>query len=85
MLDADLGALGRDGLADVRRRAVAMVPQTSALLPFLTAEENIGLAIRLSGGRGDGTELLTELGVSDRRDHLSRAHTWHLADGRERR
>lgn len=41
----------REGLAAVRARAIGYVPQTGALLPFLTVGDNIALTQELAGRR----------------------------------
>ena len=49
--------------------------QSGNLIPFLTAVENVELAIELAGGNRAGTrarELLSELGLAGRLDHLPR-------------
>jgi putative ABC transport system ATP-binding protein len=58
--------------AQLRARRVGIVLQSGNLIPFLTAKQNVELALEL-GGRHDGEraiELLTELGLADRLDHL---------------
>jgi putative ABC transport system ATP-binding protein len=51
------------------------VLQRDNLIPFLTAVENVELAIKLADGEraaGRARELLSELGLSRRLDHLPR-------------
>ena len=68
-----LSALDDAGRARIRGRQIGIVLQSGNLVPFLTAAENIDLATRFSDGRADRTgDLLDELGVADRRDHLPR-------------
>jgi len=65
---AALGPLDREALAALRRRAVAMVPQSSALLPFLSAEENVALAVRARGGTdpaGRARAALARVGLGE--------------------
>jgi putative ABC transport system ATP-binding protein len=53
---------------------VGIVLQSGNLIPFLTAAQNVELAMEL-GGRRDGgraVELLTELGLGDRLHHVPR-------------
>ncbi|MDH4111628.1 MAG: ABC transporter ATP-binding protein [Actinomycetota bacterium] len=60
--------------AELRARRVGIVLQSGNLIPFLTATQNVELALEL-GGQRDGAravELLTELGLGDRLDHLPR-------------
>ena len=52
-----------------------MVLQSGNLVPFLTAHENVKLAIELTGGRrapARARALLDELGLGARLDHLPR-------------
>jgi putative ABC transport system ATP-binding protein len=68
------------GLTDVARarlraRRVGVVMQSGNLIPFLTALENVELAIEFAGGDRGGArarELLSELGLARRLDHLPR-------------
>lgn len=81
----DAGRISIDGVAthdldDTRRAAlragrVGIVLQSDNLIPFLTAAENVELAMVFTGRqkqRGRARELLALLGVDDRRDHLPR-------------
>ena len=70
---AYLDELDDAGRAQLRAERIGVVLQSGNLLPFLTAVENVELATRFGGG--DGTrarEVLSELGVGDRADHLPR-------------
>jgi len=68
-----LSALDDAGRARIRGRQIGIVLQSGNLVPFLTAAENIDLATRFSNERAGRTgDLLDELGVADRRDHLPR-------------
>jgi putative ABC transport system ATP-binding protein len=62
------------GRARLRARRIGIVLQSGNLIPFLTASENVELADRFAGHRhGEQTrDLLAELGVADRSDHLPR-------------
>jgi putative ABC transport system ATP-binding protein len=60
--------------AELRARRVGIVLQSGNLIPFLTATQNVELAMEF-GGRLDGaraTELLTGLGLGERLDHVPR-------------
>ncbi len=52
-LGTDLGGLSAEERADFRRRHVALVRQESGLIAFLSARENIELALALRGREGD--------------------------------
>jgi predicted ABC-type transport system involved in lysophospholipase L1 biosynthesis ATPase subunit len=60
-----------------------VVLQSDNLVPFLTALENVELAMGFTGReqRDRARELLTALGVDERRDHLPR----HLSGGEAQR
>jgi putative ABC transport system ATP-binding protein len=81
----DTGRISIDGVAvetldDTERAAlradrIGVVLQSDNLIPFLTAVENVELAMGFAARRGDASrarELLAELGVAGRRDHLPR-------------
>ncbi|MCO5169002.1 MAG: ABC transporter ATP-binding protein [Planctomycetes bacterium] len=73
-------------LAAFRRRHLGFVFQRSNLIPFLTARENVQLALELDGvsaraARGRAESLLEELGVGDRAGHLPAA----LSGGQQQR
>lgn len=58
--------------ADLRLRQVGYVYQDGNLLPYLTAQENVELPLRLAGGRDAASraeELLAPLGVRHRQHH----------------
>jgi len=68
-----LDELDDAGRARLRAERIGVVLQSGNLIPFLTAAENIELAARF--GHGDGSharDVLSELGVADRADHLPR-------------
>jgi putative ABC transport system ATP-binding protein len=71
----DITRLDDPGRARLRARRVGVVLQSGNLIPFLTAVENVELAIRLVGGsraaRG-ARDLLSELGLAGRLHHLPR-------------
>lgn len=61
-------------LRSFRRRHIGYVFQKSNLIPFLSAAENVRVALELNGwskraARSRAHELLEELGVRDRADH----------------
>lgn len=68
------GETAHVSLRSFRRRHVGFVFQKSNLIPFLTALENVQIAIELNGAtaaaaRRRAFELLDDLGVSDRADN----------------
>ncbi|MCV6584883.1 MAG: ATP-binding cassette domain-containing protein [Marinibacterium sp.] len=78
----DLAALwssadGRAAIAETRSRIFGFVPQTGALLPFLSARDNITLTQDIAGKRDRAyvDDLIAHLGLSEvaglRPDHLS--------------
>jgi putative ABC transport system ATP-binding protein len=67
----DVGAMSREQTLALRRERVALVFQSFALLPMLSAAENVGLPMRLSKVRAADREqrardLLALVGVEDR-------------------
>jgi len=61
-------------LRSFRRNHIGFIFQKSNLIPFLTAVENVQVAMQLNGwgrrpSRRRAMELLDELGVADRADH----------------
>ena len=70
--------------ARLRARRVGVVLQSGNLIPFLTAVQNVELAMELSGGdgkRAPATSLLSELGLGDRLHHFPR----HMSGGEAQR
>jgi putative ABC transport system ATP-binding protein len=71
----DLSALDDAARALLRARRIGIVLQSGNLIPFLTAAENVALAVELAG-RDGGTvrakDLLSSVGLADRQDHLPR-------------
>jgi len=71
----DLNAFDDTERAALRARRIGIVLQRGNLIPFLTATENVELAVELAGGNGaarHAKELLSELGLGDRLHHLPR-------------
>jgi putative ABC transport system ATP-binding protein len=70
--EQDLAELDDAGRATLRARRIGVALQKGNLIPFLTAAENVQLALDL-GGRGHrsdrAAELLERLGVGHRADH----------------
>jgi putative ABC transport system ATP-binding protein len=71
----EITRLDEAGRARLRARRVGIVQQSGNLVPFLSALENVKLAIRLAGGSRRGhraRELLQELGLGARLHHPPR-------------
>ncbi len=73
-------------LAAVRRSSIGFVFQKANLIPFLTARENVLLALQLDGQVGReadarARELLAYLGLAERADH----HPEQLSGGQQQR
>ncbi len=71
----EITALDDVARAGLRARRVGVVLQSGNLIPFLTALQNVELAIELGNGgtAGDrGMDLLSELGLGERLHHLPR-------------
>lgn len=71
----DVTTLDDTARARLRADRIGIVLQSGNLIPFLSARENVELAIELAGGeRRDARarDLLVELGLGDRLDHLPR-------------
>jgi putative ABC transport system ATP-binding protein len=71
----DITGLDETARARLRARNIGVVLQSGNLIPFLTAVENVELAIELANGdraSERARELLFELGLSHRLDHLPR-------------
>ncbi len=70
-----LNLLDDEGRASLRAEQIGIVLQSDNLIPFLTAEENVELALGFGARRGPterARELLAELGLAHRTDHLPR-------------
>jgi putative ABC transport system ATP-binding protein len=71
----DLNELDDSARARLRANRIGVALQNNNLIPFLTAFENVQLAIGLAGNGAPASradELLAQLGLADRRDHLPR-------------
>jgi putative ABC transport system ATP-binding protein len=71
----ELTALDEAERARLRAGRIGVVLQKGNLIPFLTALENVELALSLANGRRPARkaeELLAELGLGDRLHHLPR-------------
>jgi putative ABC transport system ATP-binding protein len=68
----EISSLPEKARAGLRRREIGLVFQADNLQPFLTALENVALALALRGGDGYGrcVEVLEELGLGDEADRL---------------
>jgi len=82
----DLAGLNDDRIAALRNSAIGYVFQGFHLLPRLTARQNVELPLSYAGWgthqrRSRSLELLGELGLADRVDHLPR----QLSGGQQQR
>jgi len=71
----DLNVLDDTGRASLRANRIGVALQNSNLIPFLTAVENVQLAIDLAGGDAPATradDLIDQLGLQARRHHIPR-------------
>jgi putative ABC transport system ATP-binding protein len=71
----DITQLDDAARARLRARRVGIVLQSGNLIPFLTARQNVELALELGDARDDGgraDDLLSELGLGDRLHYLPR-------------
>jgi putative ABC transport system ATP-binding protein len=71
----ELTALDDAARARLRARRIGVVLQSGNLVPFLTAVENVALAVELAGGKRTSERaaaLLREVGLGGRRDHAPR-------------
>jgi putative ABC transport system ATP-binding protein len=69
----DLSDWDEDRRTRLRRARIGFVFQGFHLMPYLTAEQNVGLPLRLAGHRPDRAKvsaLLERVGLADRRGHL---------------
>ena len=71
----DITCLDEAARAEVRSTHIGLVFQSGNLIPFLTAAENVRLALQLSGratGNGRARDLLGEVGLAARLNHYPR-------------
>jgi len=71
----DLTRMDEAERARVRARKIGLVFQRGNLIPFLNAEENVAMAVKLASGKKPtqkARELLAGLGLEDRRRHYPR-------------
>lgn len=71
----DLTAMDEVERSVLRARRIGVVLQRDNLIPFLTAAENVELAVEFAGGdqaRARARQLLDELGLGHRTDYLPR-------------
>jgi putative ABC transport system ATP-binding protein len=80
----DVTDLSEDDRTRLRRERIGFVFQGFHLLPYLTAEQNVGLPLRLAGRRQDRArvrDLLARVGLGERGRHLPGA----LSGGQQQR
>jgi putative ABC transport system ATP-binding protein len=73
--EQDVTTLDDRARARLRAQRIGIVLQNGNLIPFLTARENVELAVELAGGtprRSGAADLLAELGLAKRINHLPR-------------
>lgn len=70
----ELGKLSEEKKEDLRRYRMGFVFQSIALIPVMTAFENVEFALRLAGYEGDRKkrvkEVLERVGLAKRMDHM---------------
>jgi putative ABC transport system ATP-binding protein len=84
--DHDLGRLDEVALAEFRRNVTGWVFQAAGLLPLLTAEENVALALRIQGqpivaASASARAALKVVGLEDRARHRG----YELSGGEQQR
>jgi putative ABC transport system ATP-binding protein len=71
----DITRLNEAERSQLRAKRIGLVFQSGNLIPFLTAAENVRLALQLSGraaGNGRARDLLGEVGLTARMNHYPR-------------
>lgn len=71
----DVAELSDAQRSRLRAKRIGAVLQSGNLIPFLTASENVAMAVRLAGSRPSPSRvaaLLDQVGLADRADHLPR-------------
>ena len=81
VLDRAVSRLDATERALLRREHIGLVAQGSELVPFLSAQESVELALALHGGEGDAVALLTAVGL----DELGGQHVSRLSMGERQR
>lgn len=71
----EMSRMGDRQRAKFRRQAIGFTFQSNNLVPYLTAQDNVELMLRLNGRRNKAdsrrsAELLTRLGLGNRLDHF---------------
>jgi putative ABC transport system ATP-binding protein len=71
----EMSAMGDRQRAKFRRQAIGFTFQANNLVPYLTAQDNVELMLRLNGKHNRASiqrsvDLLTRLGLSNRLDHF---------------
>ncbi len=65
----DVGSLGQRDLAQLRAKRIGFIFQSFNLIPVLTAQENVELALQLSGFSGDmkkaASDMLDSVGLAE--------------------
>ncbi|HEY3727630.1 MAG TPA: ATP-binding cassette domain-containing protein [Solirubrobacteraceae bacterium] len=84
--DASLAGLDDERLAEVRRRRIGYLPQEPSPVGFLSAAENVSLALRIRGRSADrasraADDILARVGLADR----AQQRVWRLSAGEAQR
>jgi ABC-type lipoprotein export system ATPase subunit len=81
VLDRTVSQLDATERALLRREHIGVVTQGSELVPFLSAQESVELALALRGSSGDAAELLAAVGL----DELAHQRVSRLSMGERQR
>lgn len=71
----DVAELSDADRSRLRAKRIGTVLQSGNLIPFLSAAENVAMAVRLAGSRRSPSriaQLMDQVGLADRADHLPR-------------